>query len=224
LDNLFAAISNTADGVLAIDRDQRIVSCNKAAARLLRVEEQAITGKPCYAVIGGRDENGGVICRWDCRCVMMARRQELVPTRDVRASLPKGGSVWLSVSTMLVPSRWRDLSILIHVFRDVSQQKGMERDLLDLAARMGRRVSPRSSGPAGPRRLSSSTAELTNREQQVLRVLATGVSTSTAAKQLRISQATVRNHVHSILAKLGVHTRLEAVTLAVRSGLLRLDN
>jgi DNA-binding NarL/FixJ family response regulator len=58
---------------------------------------------------------------------------------------------------------------------------------------------------------------LTPREMQVLQALADGGSTSTIASTLGIGSATVRSHVKSLLAKLGVHSRVEAVSLILRS-------
>jgi len=60
---------------------------------------------------------------------------------------------------------------------------------------------------------------LTARETEVLRALAAGDSTAGIAEQLGISPMTVQSHVKSILAKLGVHSKIEAVTLAWRHGL-----
>jgi DNA-binding NarL/FixJ family response regulator len=60
---------------------------------------------------------------------------------------------------------------------------------------------------------------LTPRETEILRALATGKTTSEVAGQLSISALTVQSHVKSILAKLGVHSKIEAVTLAWRHGL-----
>jgi len=54
---------------------------------------------------------------------------------------------------------------------------------------------------------------LTRRESDVLKLLAQGASTGEIATALAITPATVRRHVHNVLAKLGVHSRLEAVTL-----------
>ena len=56
-------------------------------------------------------------------------------------------------------------------------------------------------------------APLTPRETQVLLLLAEGVSTAQTARSLGVSVATVRSHVKSVLAKLGVHSRIEAVAL-----------
>lgn len=64
---------------------------------------------------------------------------------------------------------------------------------------------------------------LTTREGQILVLLANGRSTSETAAELHISPLTVRSHVKSILAKLGVHSKLEAVSYALRNGLVETD-
>jgi two-component system, NarL family, nitrate/nitrite response regulator NarL len=60
---------------------------------------------------------------------------------------------------------------------------------------------------------------LTGREREILRLLADGNSTGEIAKALGIRPMTVQSHVKNILAKLGVHSKVEAVTLAWRMGL-----
>jgi two-component system, NarL family, nitrate/nitrite response regulator NarL len=65
---------------------------------------------------------------------------------------------------------------------------------------------------------------LTAREADVLDGLARGASTSVLASALHVSQATARTHVHSVLAKLGVHTRLEAVAYAVQHHLINVED
>jgi NarL family two-component system response regulator LiaR len=64
---------------------------------------------------------------------------------------------------------------------------------------------------------------LTDREMDVLRQLASGRSTEQIADSLYISVLTVRSHVKSILAKLGVHSKLEAVTYALHLGLIEVS-
>jgi DNA-binding NarL/FixJ family response regulator len=59
---------------------------------------------------------------------------------------------------------------------------------------------------------------LTARETQILRALAAGDTTTTIAENLHISPLTVQSHVKNILSKLGVHSKIEAVTLAWRHG------
>jgi len=64
------------------------------------------------------------------------------------------------------------------------------------------------------------TPKLTERELQVLRLVATGLNNREAAKELFISENTVKNHVRNILEKLQLHSRMEAVMYAVRENLL----
>ncbi len=61
---------------------------------------------------------------------------------------------------------------------------------------------------------------LTDRELQVLKLVAQGLSNREVAEQLFISENTVKNHVRNILEKLHLHSRMEAVVYAVREKLL----
>jgi DNA-binding NarL/FixJ family response regulator len=54
----------------------------------------------------------------------------------------------------------------------------------------------------------------------VLSLIANGASTIQIAQSLHLSQETVRNHVRNILRRLGVHSRVEAVAVAYRDGLI----
>src|SRR3954447_18081667 len=62
--------------------------------------------------------------------------------------------------------------------------------------------------------------ELTPRQLEVLRYLATGSSTEQIAAQMGIARETVRNHVRALLRRLGVHSRLEAVITARERGFI----
>lgn len=62
--------------------------------------------------------------------------------------------------------------------------------------------------------------KLTPREVEVLRLLSQGASTDQIAERLHIARETVRNHVRSILSKLDVHSRLEAMAVARAEGIL----
>jgi DNA-binding CsgD family transcriptional regulator len=60
---------------------------------------------------------------------------------------------------------------------------------------------------------------LTPRERDILQTLAAGASTTEVAEAFGISPLTVQSHVKNILAKLGVHSKVEAVRIAWRHGL-----
>jgi len=81
-----------------------------------------------------------------------------------------------------------------------------------------------ASRVAAPRLDSEAPAldELTSRELQVLSLLAEGKANKEISSALEISEHTVKFHISSILDKLGVATRTEAVTTALRAGLILL--
>ena len=71
-------------------------------------------------------------------------------------------------------------------------------------------------------RSQPATPRLTERELEVLRLVAQGLNNREIAKQLFISENTVKNHVRNILEKLQLHSRMEAVMYAVREKLLEI--
>jgi DNA-binding NarL/FixJ family response regulator len=71
------------------------------------------------------------------------------------------------------------------------------------------RTEPRMSGGA-----------LTPRELEVLRLMAQGLGNAEITSRISLSAHTVRNHVQSILEKMGTHSRLEAVAKAIREGIV----
>ncbi|HEV2890334.1 MAG TPA: response regulator transcription factor [Frankiaceae bacterium] len=66
------------------------------------------------------------------------------------------------------------------------------------------------------------TPRLTDREMEVLKLVAKGLNNRDIAKQLFISENTVKNHIRNILEKLQLHSRMEAVVYAVREKLLEI--
>ncbi len=83
--------------------------------------------------------------------------------------------------------------------------------LTEFAALAGRDEEERQQVPA-PR--------LTDREMQVLKLVARGMNNRDIARELYISENTVKNHVRNILEKLQIHSRMEAVMVAVREKLI----
>jgi DNA-binding NarL/FixJ family response regulator len=65
---------------------------------------------------------------------------------------------------------------------------------------------------------------LSERERQVLGLLARGYSNRRIAEACYLSLNTVRTHVQNVLVKLGVHSKLEAAAMAVRQGLVRIED
>jgi two-component system, NarL family, response regulator LiaR len=72
-----------------------------------------------------------------------------------------------------------------------------------------------------PSEAETMAADLTRREQEVLALLVKGMSNPEIAERLFISRATVKVHISSILSKLGVASRGEAISLAIQNKLVR---
>jgi two-component system nitrate/nitrite response regulator NarL len=103
----------------------------------------------------------------------------------------------------------RGISVLLDVVRRVAA------DEVVVEGSFARRRNP-EDGSAVVRRLAG---YLTDRERECLCMLVAGLDTAAMASRLGVSQTTVRSHVQAVLAKLQVHSRLEAATLAMRHGL-----
>ncbi|HLI59137.1 MAG TPA: response regulator transcription factor [Solirubrobacteraceae bacterium] len=106
---------------------------------------------------------------------------------------------------------------LVHAVRvvaagDALLTPAVTRQLLDLIAR---RL------PAPVERSPERLAELTDREREVFELLARGMSNAEIADALVVGEATVKTHVSSVLMKLGLRDRVQAVVLAYETGLIR---
>ena len=77
-------------------------------------------------------------------------------------------------------------------------------------------AAPRSPEPTQSRQLRF----MTPREREVLTRLVQGQSTVTIAREMGVAYSTARTHIQNVLTKLGVHSKLTAVTYAVRNGLV----
>jgi DNA-binding NarL/FixJ family response regulator len=85
-----------------------------------------------------------------------------------------------------------------------------------VAAKVLQRV--RAAGPGPTER--NVRAELSERELDVLRLIASGQDNAAIARELHISPKTVKNHISNILMKLGIENRIQAAVYAVRSGIV----
>jgi DNA-binding NarL/FixJ family response regulator len=85
-----------------------------------------------------------------------------------------------------------------------------------IAAKVLQRI--RETGPE-PREEEAEPSPLSDREMQVLRLIASGQDNAQIAAELHISPKTVKNHISNILMKLQIENRIQAAVFAVRSGL-----
>jgi PAS domain S-box-containing protein len=220
MNNLFEILDNAADGAFVIDEEQRIVYWNEAAQEILGYAPEDVLGQSCYEVLGGCDDRGRAICCPQCYVSVAAEAGQAVTSYDVATRTQSGQMRWISVSILVTSANENNPSpLVVHLFRDATKKKQREQFILQMleeAERLQAATLPPIPAPTG----QSLADELTDREQEVLALLAQGLNTNDIAKSLSISSSTVRNHVQNILNKLQVHSRLEAVAYAFEHGLV----
>jgi DNA-binding CsgD family transcriptional regulator len=174
---------------MVVDTEHRILLWNRGAERLLGRKASEVIGRRCQDVLGGRDPFGNRACHTACSPCAMLRAGETVKPFEMTVTVPGGANCSLRISTTVVRrEKWADL--IVHTFEPVQ-------------------------GGAG---VAAAEPPLTPRQRDVLRLIALGLQNKEIAAKLGLSLATVRNHVHAILDTLGLHSKLEAVALAFRSG------
>jgi len=91
-----------------------------------------------------------------------------------------------------------------------------------LAPSVTRRLIQRFVGQPPPKAVDAGVLErLTDRETEVLRLVARGLSNAQIAAELVVSETTVKSHVAHLLMKLGLHDRVQAVVLAYETGFVQ---
>jgi DNA-binding CsgD family transcriptional regulator len=155
--------------------------------------------------------------------MVLSARQQPIHHFDMRTRRKDGHEIWINISTIVIPADGDQPGGTVHLFREIPEPRHAPGRSRPMAAGAGVPAEERASGAgtASSGRPGKHPADcLTSREREVLRMIARGSTTSAIADRLCISHTTVRNHIQHILAKLGAHSRLEAVTVVFGQDLL----
>jgi two-component system NarL family response regulator len=218
---------------------------NEDAIRVLVVDDHALfrrglemvlDGEPDIDVVGEASDGHEAIERAEKTTpdvvlmdVRMPKRSGIEATRAIKETLPSTKILMLTISDEEADlyeaikagaSGYLLKEISIEEVADAVRQvhagqslisPSMASKLLNEFATMVKRRDERTQIP-GPR--------LTDRELEVLKLVAKGMNNRDIGSELFISENTVKNHVRNILEKLHLHSRMEAVVYAVREKLL----
>lgn len=212
---LMVNIVDISDAVFSVDAGQRIVAWNASAERLLGYRSDEVVGQRCHEVIAC-GERPAALCRSHCARVDKPSRRPVAAV-DVTIRTREGNPRRLAMNTVVAHTPSGDPRI-VHILRSPvagsvsspAPQVGHERAELGEPDR-----SPQSSYET-----FLPEPHLTHREREALRLLALGLSTAEIADSLGVSRITARNHITKVMDKLQVRTRLQAVVVASRRGLL----
>ncbi|MDO8793578.1 MAG: LuxR C-terminal-related transcriptional regulator [Vicinamibacterales bacterium] len=209
-------VDRTADGAFAVDHSLRIQAWNEAATTLLGHRAGEVVGRPCYAVLAGRADDGALFCRRRCEPLQCALAGGLQPNFEICARTHDGRVRWINMSIVAMPVTPNGGGSMVHFFRPIDRQKRLEAFVKQTISSAAEHLPARpraSESPATAARL------LSGRERDVLRLLRNGLPTHEVACALGIGDATVRTHTQHILEKLGLHSKTAAVLYAERHGI-----
>lgn len=179
--------------LFTFDAGQRVRSWNRAAEQLTGLGAAEVVGEPCWRALCGRDQDGHLVCQAGCGHHRMLRGKWPVtpPTLDIRTA---DGRARVRVPMVTVGGGQLFIALLLDAG-----------PLPDVA-------------PSHVRH--DHVPALTPRQRQVLTMLAEGMQARKIARQLTLSEMTVRNHIRGILGALGCRSQLAAVAEARRLGLI----
>jgi PAS domain S-box-containing protein len=220
-DKLIRALAAAADGAFITDQDQRIVFWNQAAERALDFTFDEVIRQPCYEILQGRNDQSRLLCREHCPVAVTALTGGAVANYDTLVRTKSNGGRWVNMSTLaFLPNGRPADTMVVHLFRDITRRKQREQLLHQVLRATKDLEDTESAQDVAPPSMENPGTDLTQRELEVLSLLAQGLKTRDIARSLSISPATVRNHIRNILHKFDVHSRLEAVVYAIKNGLV----
>lgn len=208
VDMIRQLFTSTSDAVFGIDTGGKIRFWNSACEKLFGLSFEEVEDGPCHHVVAGKDLSGKPLCRPDCETAGRIARGLPSKHYDLLVEKKEGEAVLVNVGAYPSPlsrSRRSDIAGYL-VLRQVNCD----------------RLLQRMPGTGGALWHNYSTVEsvLTRRELQILKLASNGCSTTEIADQLHICTVTVRNHFKNIFCKLNVHSRAEAISVALRGNLI----
>jgi DNA-binding CsgD family transcriptional regulator len=205
------------NALFTIDRDQRVTFWNQACEDLTGVSADDATGRPCHEILQGQDCSGRPFCGPDCPVAALSKGGPSPAKFSIRISAGEAGRVQLNVGTMLVPSDVEGEWMVAHFM-----QRGHCKSSVGSLDRinMGAQLNGKNYQIGAPGFSSQGVGLLTEREREILCLMAYGQTTDVISERLHISVTTVRNHIQRLMAKLNVHSRVEAVSCAHRHQLV----
>lgn len=195
---LFGALQAVPDGMILLDPAGKVLHVNPVAIRMLGLGDGIHVGRPFAEILA----HPGLTAFW------AAARSETT-TVSGEVGLMSGETLRASVA----PCRAASGEMLgrLLILRDVSEEKRIQ---VSLSAE----VAERLAGLALPATDAPEIAALTQRERQILGLLAAGLTNAEIGESLNVSPNTVASHLKNLYSKIQVHSRSEAAAFAVRHG------
>lgn len=179
---------------------------------------QDAIGKPCCQIVQGSDECG-VACTPNCGTQQALRGQRPIGNFDLMVRTPLGQK-WCNISVLVTNTDPAGTQFALHIVHEVDFRKKIELLVQKFVRNELGSTTEQTSVMTHVNRSDLRDTSLSEREIEILKMIARGASTRSVGQDLYISPSTVNNHVQHILRKLNASNRLDAVRRAERSGLI----
>ena len=188
----------TGDPAFAVDHSGAVVMWNEAAEKSFGIACTDALGRKCWELMSGEDRYGNRYCCEHCPIREMGFRHE--PVNHFKPTFQNADhkSQKFDVSCLTIYDE-SDNELLVHICRP------------EPSAKTSKTTNPSEN---------IAISELSQRELEILRLLADKVKTRDIADNLSISVRTVRTHIQHLMYKLHVHNRKEAIATGQRLNLI----
>ena len=213
----FNFLSQAPYGAYAVDMNRIITFWNRSAERILGHRAGEVIGMRCCRVLQRLPDNGTTpVCQEGCPAFYYARESRFPPVVHAMARCASGRRKPITITPVVIPHPHCDRTLLLNLFHERTEDAqgeataGYVHESMDTGT-----PSAHSWDPA-----HREVTPLTARELEVLSLIGLGQSAREIAGELTISTNTARNHVRNVCGKLEASSKLEAVVIAQRRGLL----
>jgi DNA-binding CsgD family transcriptional regulator len=218
LSQIVELIESTSDAAFVSEVYGTIVAWNKPAEILLEKSKAEAIGKKCWDIIRGVDECGPLCCE---ECIVRQAAGKNRPTANFDVQLTGiSGKPWCNFYILYARGERSGTLYIIHLLRNVDLRKRLELVVRDFIVQSSHLSLGDTQALLSVSRTPARAIHLTSREQQIVGLLASGLTAREVAAELHISYATANNHIQHLMKKFAVKTRLEAIRRAERAGLI----
>ncbi|MDP6049535.1 MAG: LuxR C-terminal-related transcriptional regulator [SAR202 cluster bacterium] len=198
---------DTMDGVFSVSTDRKITYWGGRAEQLTGYSSREAVGRGCYERLCLVECNIGA-CERLCAPVENSIRKRPTRSFDVMWKRKNKSIGRFNVTILFSKGGGKDAET-VHIFRDVSETRA-----LDYTSGNDYSDGVNNRNPLLMK------SHLTRREDQALKLLASGLQTKEIASLMGLQTVTARNYIISLKDKLGAGSRVEAVVIAIKSGLI----
>jgi PAS domain S-box-containing protein len=215
---LEAALNTLRDMFFVVDSDRRLVRWNRELCSMTGLDDDEVEGRRLTVLV--HQDDRATMDQWFARV-----NEDGSATMEAQLLVDSGNYVpYEFTGARLKDGEGRPMGVC-GIARNISQRRQTEqhlkqaiREVIDDATWFAQSVLEKMTQVSSSGSSSIKASDLTDRERQVIEMIAKGMKNNQIAKELGLSYATIRNYVARIYGKLDVHSRAEAVIWARERG------